>query len=113
VNELQAAFESVKPRAPALRFDDFEEFVRGAEVHPAVVDGEVVGALIVKGPEIHACVLPKAKGRWGSKRLLSVLHRVIRTHGYATTSATTADGVAFVRRLGFVQDGNRWVKYGH
>ena len=110
---IMAAFESVKSRAPELQFDVFEAYVSDAEVHPVSVDSKPVGAVIVKGAEIHACVLPEARGLWFTRRLLAVLRDVIAKHGYAVTSATTPDGVAFVRRLGFTQDSDRWVKYGH
>jgi Zn-finger nucleic acid-binding protein len=75
------------------------------EVNPVYVGSEVAGALIVSGHEIHACILPKFKGRWLSRKELRIMNAVIEKHGYAQTSATTAEGEVFVKRLGFVKHG--------
>ena len=71
-----------------------------------VVDGQIAGALIVSGCEIHACILPQFKGRWLSRKELRIMNAVIEKHGYAQTSATTEEGEKFVHRLGFVKHGN-------
>lgn len=111
MDALTAAYESAADRLCGLSLDDFMAAVAGWDVHPVTVGGAVVGAVLVNGPEIHACVKREACGRWMSRRLLGVLDQVVKRYGFAVTSATTDDGVRFVQRLGFTQraDG-RWCK---
>jgi GNAT superfamily N-acetyltransferase len=113
MDALQVAYQAAVQRMPGIAFDAFASALEGADLHPVCVDGKCVGALIVKGCEIHASVLPEARGRWVSRQLLRVLVDVVRKHGRAETSATTPDGVAFVQRLGFVPVADKWVMYGH
>jgi hypothetical protein len=89
-----------------ITLEKFADSVQGMEVNPVVVDGQIAGALIVSGHEIHACILPQFKGRWLSRKELRIMNAVIEKHGYAQTSATTEEGETFVKRLGFVQHGN-------
>lgn len=102
---LRAAWESVNDRFP-ISFDDFKKAVAEWEINPVYVDGLPAGALMVNGPDIHACVLPFAHGRWLGKKQLRILNRVIEKHGFAQTKATTKAGEYFVKRLGFVEYGN-------
>jgi hypothetical protein len=113
---IEAAFQSVAPRAPGVTFAQFAERVRSCDVYPVEVDGKTAGAIVVDGPDIHACVLPWAKGRWMSRAALRVLDGVISACGFARTKATTAEGEHFVIRLGFERRGEWFVKdctYGH
>jgi hypothetical protein len=87
------------------------------EVHPVLVDHTVVGAVLIFGPEIHACI-SDGYGRWLTKGILrNTLWGVLDEYGYATTSATTPAGEQFVKRLGFVEtEPGRYVKvknHGH
>lgn len=109
---IAAAYESARDRMPGVSLEQFRAFAAGCDVHEIRVDGQTAGAIIVRGDEIHACVLPWACGRWMSRRTLSVLRGVIQQHGQAVTSATTEAGRQFVRRLGFRQQGDRWVLGG-
>lgn len=97
---LETAFESVRQRAP-VSWEQFKAIP--AEVHTMTVDGEDVGAVLVVGAEIHACILPKGYGRWCGKKAVRVLNDVIKRHGYATTSVIegNGDGERFVERFGF------------
>lgn len=116
MHALRVAYESAEARMPGVGFDAFAQALEDAEVHPVKVAGECVGAVIVKGNEIHACVLPEASGRWFTRREARVLNDVIDRYGFATTTATTPAGVEFVRRLGFTRCGDIWkkeTKYGH
>lgn len=74
-----------------------------AEVHDVTVDGKDVGAILVIGAEIHACILPEGFGRWCNRRAVRVLNDVIKRHGYATTSVSDGNesGMRFVERFGF------------
>jgi GNAT superfamily N-acetyltransferase len=101
---LRLAFEATAPRLGGMSFDAFAAGLRDFEVHPVLVRGRLCGAVLVRGPEIHACVLPAARGRWFGREQASLLNRVIEEHGEATTSATTEEGRLFVERLGFVND---------
>ena len=68
----------------------------------------MAGAVLVIGPDIHACILPFAKGRWMSRKHIRLIDSIIDKYGYAQTSATTDDGRDFVQRLGFVQHGKNF-----
>ena len=107
---IAAAYQSAADRMPGVSLRAFTQALSGADVHPVAVDGECVGAVIVARHEIHACVLPKARGRWFGKRHMRILLGVLQRFGVASTSATTADGVQFVKRLGFRQFGDKWLK---
>lgn len=107
---VRAAYASAAQRMPGVTLEAFRAELEACEVHPVLVDGEPVGAVVVKGPEIHACVLPKARGRWFSRQYARLLAATIAKHGRATTSATTEDGRRFVERLGFVPAAGHYVK---
>ncbi len=120
---LDAAWASVQSRTDATRAE-FDALTDAAAVHPVVVAGQIHGALIVIGAEIHACVVPAAFGLWLHRPALRVLRDIVATYGRATTSVQTGceAGARFVARLGFVPtsaDGAavRYeiaeVKYGH
>ena len=106
---LQIALASLQSRAPHITEAAFTDALADAVVHPVDVDGRPVGAVIVKGPEIHACIACDVRGLWMSKWLLRLLGDVVRKHGHAITRATTDEGRQFVQRLGFVRRGDSWV----
>ena len=110
---LAEAFKSIACRVPGLRWLEFDAAVNRCDVHPVVVDGSIAGAVLVDGPELHACVMPWAIGRWMRKTHLKLIDGVIAKHGKAVTSATTDAGKQFVLRLGFVPDGGKYVKVKH
>ena len=107
---LKAAWLSLLDRFP-VEYEVFLDFANSCEVNPVYVNGQVAGALIVKGSEIHACILPEFKGKWLTRKELRILDSVIDKHGFAQTSATTKDGEYFVSRLGFVKDGEIYRRY--
>jgi hypothetical protein len=104
---LLAAYESMKTRLNAgFSFSDFEKQTFDWQVEPVSVDGELAGAVLINGPEIHACILPDYFGRWLTRSVLRrTLYAVLEKYGYATTHVTegNAIGDAFVKRLGFVE----------
>ena len=112
MNALRVAYEATAPRIPGVGFDAFAAAFADADITPVCVNDECVGAILVKGCEVHACVMPHVRGRWVSRKLIKVLLDVVGKYGRAETVATTADGVEFVKRLGFVPVGNRWIMYG-
>ncbi len=92
-----------------VSFAWFAASLQGCERHPINVGGRPSGILFVKGPEIHACPSHADRGLWMSMRLLRVLKGVVARHGIAITRATTEEGAAFVRRLGFVPHGGAFI----
>lgn len=102
------AYLSCADRVPvSLAF--FMATLQTCERHPINVGGRPSGILFVKGSEIHACPSHRDRGRWMSKRLLTVLRGVVSRFGYATTTAETEEGERFIRRLGFVPEGGHFV----
>ena len=99
---LRAAYISAKDRLPAS-FDlaAFEVAVSEWECHPVSVDGALVGAVLVNGPELHACITPAGFGRWLSRPLLRLVDACMARFGYAMTRAQTQAGRRFVERIGF------------
>ena len=96
-HSLTLAHESLVDRSE-IDFQTFLEVARDWEVFPALH-----GAILRKGPEIHACIKPEGFGRWFNKAARQVLQETIDKHGYALTRVTEGNlvGDAFVRRLGF------------
>lgn len=107
---LEAAFTSAKDRLPAgFPLDQFSASLEGWDALPVHVDGALIGAVLRKGPELHACVQPVAFGRWFGRQHFRLITKAIEEHGYAMTSTTTgnATGAAFVERLGFEKTAER------
>lgn len=118
---LEAAYESAKDRMPLSRGDFMATFGTW-QVRPVKVRGELVGAVLVGGNQIHACIKPRGFGRWLSKGVLKdTLLAVIERHGRAITSVAKGNeiGHTFVAGLGFKPvfeaDGVIWyeVRDGH
>lgn len=102
---LRAAFDS----AIELIFEKFCRDLDDFEVVPLSNKGRLVGAILRNGPEIHVSVDPSLKGQWMTRDVLRYLKSVVDEHGYATTGANTKDGEEFVKRLGFVKEGEKYV----
>jgi len=95
---LRDAYLSAKDRFD-LTEEEFLKAVESWEVYP--VKG---GAVLIKGEQIHACVLPEAFGRWVTKKAIrETLGKVLEEHGRAVTSVKLGNvvGERFVARLGF------------
>lgn len=105
---LECAYESMRGRMD-IQFQDFKNAVKDWEINPVFVSGEIVGAVLVKDSEIHACVKREGFCRWFGKPMLKILNRTILKHGYATTSVSAGNmiGHEFVSRLGFEKIGTR------
>lgn len=107
---LNAAYEACRPacEASGLSRERFIEFYSSWRVTPLYVHGEVVGAVLQEGPEMHVAVLPKAHRRWARPSIWrQLIDGTIDRYGYAITSVAEAntDGQAFVSRLGFRETG--------
>lgn len=105
---VAAAYEAIAPRVD-FSHGEFAAATAHWKVYPVNLAGQCYGAVMVNGPEIHACVQAHARRRWVNRRLLGVLRDVVKHNGLAVTSATTVEGEQFVRRLGFVKEGEKWV----
>jgi hypothetical protein len=101
---VKKAFEAVQYRLE-MTLEQFEQLTKDFEVDPIIYQGQIVGAMMVYGKEIHCCVDPALKGKWFGRSALRTLSRVIKQHGEATSSATTEDGKKLLLSLGFEQDG--------
>ena len=116
MDAVAAAYMSAQDRLGAVTLADFREALKQCEVHPVKVQWNIAGAVIVKGSEVHACILPWAHKRWFGRGQARILNDIIREYGYATTTATTQAGREFVERLGFKQTPQGYrkeVMYGH
>ena len=101
---LMAAYESAKDRMD-LESDEFIDLFKDWDVHPVVVRNEVMGAVLIKGNQLHACIKPQGFKRWLTRSVLeNTLYKVIKKHGKAITSVKTGnqEGDRFVRGLGFM-----------
>ena len=107
---LRAAYESAQDRLPpGAGLPAFERSLAAWEVIPVQVDGQLVGAILRSGPELHACVRPQGFGRWLGRRHLRLVQDAIDRHGCCTTSVMAGNrtGMEFVSRLGFVRTGEQ------
>jgi len=105
---LRVAHASMSGRV-CITFEQFCAAVAGWEVVPVMVDGALAGAVLIDGPELHACILPAYFGRWLTRAVLrKTLHQVLVQHGRAITRTTSGNdaGHAFVARLGFQKIGD-------
>jgi ribosomal protein S18 acetylase RimI-like enzyme len=102
---LRAAFDSAVDRI----YGKFKLDLSDCDVLPVVVGGVMAGAIVARGPVLHACILPEFKGRWFTRDVLRFLWSVISEHGYAQTTAATQEGRDFVARLGFRPDGDVYI----
>jgi hypothetical protein len=82
----------------------YAESLEGWDIEPVLVDGEQVGLMVTKGPEIHF--------RLDRKKMLVHTRRVIRNyvaphlarHGFLTTIALSGSkDIDFLERFGFVE----------
>lgn len=116
IDAVAVAYQSAANRLGNITLEDFRIAVSRCDVHPVKVHGKLAGAILVSGPEVHACILPWAHKRWFGRQQARILNDIISKHGYATTSATTEAGRKFVERLGFVKTTQGYIKevpYGH
>lgn len=97
-------FEIIKDRLPfSVTRQAFAESINHYELHPVIVGGKTVGAIMRKGSELHAAVLPTARKRWMTKTVLRFIAETVAEHGKAITKVMPDHeaGHAFALRLGF------------
>lgn len=99
-----ALFQAIRERIPPdTSFEQFLHGLVGWDVKPLHIDGELVGAAIVRGNELHVGLAKPCKA---SPRAMirNVLAPIIKEHGFAVTAVMPDNraGLAFCKRLGFV-----------
>lgn len=78
------------------------------DLQAAVAGGEVVGAVMTKGPELHAAVVPAHRRKWASRTLIrKAIAPLMWRFGFVKTSVMKDNpkGCDFVKRLGFEPSG--------
>lgn len=100
---LRAAWEASAWQFKDTTFDDFAAMVADWECWPVEVCGEMAGAILVKGCEMHACIKPDYFRRWATPGLYRRVLRRLRDCGKLTTSVRDGHdaGHDFVARIGF------------
>lgn len=83
---------------------EFEKSLQGWDIEPVQEGEKVVGAFLIRGPELH---FSKFDGMAASKRHLDRLAKLIEQHGYAITRTPKNDlrMCRFNQRTGWVQVG--------
>ncbi|MDP3909037.1 MAG: hypothetical protein Q8Q14_01480 [Gemmatimonadales bacterium] len=78
----------------------------GWSIHPHAVDGEIVGAVLTKGPELHFCTFGRP---WRLTRadIRRYLEPILTEHGRVETKTPKDDArqLRFNKILGFVETG--------
>lgn len=100
---VRALYESVRGRSH-LTLEAFSHSLSRFDLLPVVVRGEVRGAVMVDGNEIHVGVEYSARGGALSRRLIrKTLGAILDAYGTAVTAVASDNpaGVRFVHRLGF------------
>jgi hypothetical protein len=102
---LRESFESAQDRLN-ITYEQFKEDTKDFEVTPVYYRNKVIGAMLVSGNNVHACIKPEYKGKWFGRVALRVISNIVEKYGEAITSATTEDGIKIVEALGFIKDGD-------
>ena len=120
---LEAAYKAAA--IPGLSQNEFKQRLIDWHVSPVEVNGELAGAILCKGAEIHACILQEYRGKWFSRKLAKeTLIPILKAYGKATTAVPDAKpwGRDFVEKFGFEKTRHdngvtyyelRRCKYGH
>lgn len=99
-------FKALSDQLPAcFSLNDFLSASADFEFWPVFVGGKCVGAIMQKGPVVHAAVLPEARGKWFNRRTLQWVKNQADKYGRLETKVRDAHGIghAFAKRLGFVE----------
>jgi len=101
---LKAAYDSAKDRI-GISEAVFNQMFGDWEIFPCRVNHQIIGCILRKGPELHACIKPEGHKKWFRKAEKKVISDTIQEFGYAITAvmANNKEGQAFVTRLGFEQ----------
>lgn len=99
---LKAAFEAAN--IPNIGLDRFKHALMDWHVYAVEVQGDLAGAILHKGSEIHACILPEYRGKWFSRKIIKdIVFPTIKAYGKITTAVPDDKpwGRDFVEKFGF------------
>ena len=96
-------YESVKTKLPVSK-EIFIETLKGWEIIPLWKQKEVIGAVLLKGNEIHVGY-GKPCGASMRLHIKQTLRKVLDQYGYAITYVMNdnINGLNFCKRLGFIE----------
>lgn len=99
---IKIIYESVKGRLP-ITYEQFEEALKDWEFVELTENGQLIGAVMIKGNELHVGygTKPTASIRGHIKKTLKNL---IDKYGHAVTTVQKSNekGLNFCKRLGFI-----------
>jgi hypothetical protein len=98
-------YESVKQRLP-INFSQFQEALKDWEFVPLTENGQIIGAVMLKGNEIHVGYGKKPRASI-KKHIKQTLNNLLDKYGEVVTSVQKGNdrGLAFCKRLNFIQIG--------
>lgn len=105
----ECVYQSVKHRLNGMEFMSFMAVASGWDFLPIERNGEVCGAVMRKGPEVHIALLPEAQNHtWIRGDIRRELSKVIADHGHAFTWVRDGHTVGhrLAKILGFKQKTN-------
>lgn len=108
IDPRAVVFVVERDRLPSgMTMDEFWRATSDFEFLPVVLNWECVGAIMRRGSELHAAVVPTARGKWFGRRAMAVITDTISRFGMATTAVPDGQdaGHVFALRLGFERTG--------
>lgn len=100
---LFAAYESAKDRMN-LTYPQFAQAFKAWEVMPVKAKGNLAGAILWNGNELHCCILPEFHKRWLVPSIYKeILHTRLERFGSLITKVNkhSRAGKQFVTKAGF------------
>jgi len=77
---------------------------QGWEIHPIILNGKVVGAIIQKDNDIHTSISPEYQKRWNPRPYIKgILYPALDKYGVVKSEALKCDqrGIQWLSKLGF------------
>lgn len=111
--ELLRRVYDASPSAHRRQYEEWLAATEGYSAHPIDYMGNVIGAVLCRGAEIHLSAWQRPRGSM-RKLVRQVLQESIDRWGYATTTvmADNPAGLEFCRRLGFEVEGTHATGHG-
>ena len=86
------SYEASKDTCRGITFERFVFLLQDFDTKPIIVDGDVRGAVLVRGPEIHTCV--PMGSPWISKKIVrDIIRPIMQAYGFVVTYALSWDKV--------------------
>ncbi len=102
---LRAGYRALAGRIH-IDYEKFSKALESWDVKAFCKGEDVVGMLMVKDGELHVAIVPEARGKWLSRRLIrEVIGPLVKEYGAAKTKVMPDNraGSDFVRRIGFAK----------